>query len=135
MALPFLEQQVHDVYFAFQGFGERNAIERNGAGRRGPDVQCRSLPDRDDVRYRGLAVKYGDGLTAANSPKVLAEMSLELRDTNLLHDLIMTTSGLNSKRLGFDAPGRELGGAKGSRGPGRAAETVRSAVEVGWSTC
>jgi len=50
------------------------------------------VPDWDDLRDRSLAVEYRDGMPAPNSPQVLAEMGLEFRDTNLLHDLMMTIS-------------------------------------------
>lgn len=97
MALPFLEQQVHDVDSRFQGLGQRNTIGCGGAGWRPPNLQRCSLPDRDDLCDRSIAVKYRDGLAATNRPKVLAEMRLEFGDTNLLHGLMMTISGLIGK--------------------------------------
>jgi hypothetical protein len=70
MALPFFEQPVHNIDSGFQRPGERNPIEFEGAGQRPANLQ-RGWLLRDDLRDRSLALKYRDGLAAANRPKYL----------------------------------------------------------------
>ena len=92
VTLPLLEQQVHDVEADFQGLRQWSAVERRRARWRLANPE-RAVPDWDDVRDRGLAIKYGDGLATANRAKVLAKMRFKFRDSHLLHALMMTIPG------------------------------------------
>lgn len=75
MALPFLDQQVHDVDSDFEAPGQRHAIERGGAGWRRPNPERGLLPDRDDLCDRSIAVRYRDSLAAPNSAKVRGRLA------------------------------------------------------------
>src|SRR5579862_5257638 len=98
VALQLLEQEVYDIDADFQGLRQWNAVGPRGTGWSLANLQRCSVPDWDEVRDRGLAIKYRHGLPAAYRAKIGAETGLELPDAHLLRDLMMTISGLIANR-------------------------------------
>jgi hypothetical protein len=94
MHLALFEQQIKDVRAQFQRPRQTNPVGRRGAGWWFANFQRNALPDGDDVGDWGLAIKYSDGLAAANSAEIFAEMGFEFRNADLLHDYMMTISDL-----------------------------------------
>ena len=94
--LPILKQQIDHVKSQLRNLGKRNAIDwqlatgfSNFDGGR--------FPHRYDLSNGSIAIHHRDGFPTSNRAKVLAQMSLEVSDPYLLHDLMMTTSDLISK--------------------------------------
>jgi hypothetical protein len=93
MPLAFLEQELDDVEIELQRLLQANATEGRRVRRWFPDSEDRSFAKRHDLRDGCLSIEHGDRLASPDGPQVLAQTGFQFRDSHLLHDYIMTTSG------------------------------------------
>lgn len=102
MALPFFEEQLHDIHVQPSALRDFDPMKRRCPRSRLPDPQRPRLADRNELCDGGVSVQHGNGLTSAHGPQVLAQPRLEVGDAYLLHELIMT----RSSHVGNWSPGR-----------------------------
>jgi hypothetical protein len=90
MSLAFLEKELDDVDVQLRWLRQSHTIGGWGTWRRLSDMECRSLANRDDLGDGRVSIQHRDGLAATNRPQVLAQSGLQISNSHLLHDPIMT---------------------------------------------
>jgi hypothetical protein len=97
MRLPLFQQKLQNVDLNLEGFGQLYSVRR-GRGWSGlSDPNGGPVTHRDNLSDGRLTVENGDRFPPPHSAQILAEPSLQFRDSDLLHHRIMTRSGHNRK--------------------------------------
>jgi hypothetical protein len=112
MSLALLQKELDNVDVQLRRLGQAHTIGRRSTLRWLSDAQSRSFANWHNLRDGRLSIEDRDRLAAADGPKILAQPGLQLGDSHLSHDYIMTINGHE-----------RTPGAVGSRKPVRRVES------------
>lgn len=97
MALAFLEEDLDDIDGQPGRLRQADAIRRRRIGCGLPDAQRRATVNRYDLSDGRVPIEHGNRLAAPDRPQVLTQPRLQVSDSNLLHDPIMTRNSHKHK--------------------------------------